>query len=269
MVIYVEYVFLQNFVLDGVLLYLSMRAAKAQISFKRLLFAAAVGGVFALVFPLFALPRFVNLILKLLFALPLCALCMKGIKTKKDRGMYAITVLFLYVFSFCFAGALFALTNAYAFTANVSLFTLCFSGIFSIGCIEFIKYRQKKRQIERFLYDCTLFSSNTSVRAQGFLDSGNLAKKNGIPVCFLSPELIFTLFERELFNEDGGHVCDEIAITTLNGIKNYPLYKGEIVIDHEKKQTKKMVYFAPSVHMLSKGYTLLLSASILDESNET
>ena len=265
MVVYVEYVFLQNFLLDGILLYLSLRTARAEISLKRLFFSSALGGAFALIFPLLSLKKPFDFLVKFLFVLPLCRVAFKGVKNKNERGRYARICLFLCIFSFCFAGGIFAFTSAYAFHANVALFTLSFAVIFAIFCVEFIKKRQKTSKIERFLYDCTVFSKTAEIRVTGFLDSGNLAQKNGLPVCFLSPELIFTLFEKDFFEKSAGQVCDEIAVTTLNGQKRYALYEGKIFINDNGKIMEKQAYFAPSVHMLRREYKLLLSSLLFEE----
>ena len=58
MVVYIEYVFLENFLYDGALLARSLFACKEKIRWGRLLVSAALGGVFALVYPLLELPNF-------------------------------------------------------------------------------------------------------------------------------------------------------------------------------------------------------------------
>ena len=62
-----------------------------------------------------------------------------------------------------------------------------------------------------------------------------------------------------------GQVCDEMQIQTVSGIKSIPLYLGEIEVKGIKDRVKKQVYFAPSKHIISREYSLLLPSSIFDE----
>lgn len=56
MVVYIEYAFAENFIMDLLLLYLSLKCARSRISWLRMIFAAAIGGVEAILFPVIAMP---------------------------------------------------------------------------------------------------------------------------------------------------------------------------------------------------------------------
>ena len=103
MEIYVEYAILENCLVDGALLYLAQAAARMKVSFARLLISSAVGGGFALLFPLLSLPPFLGWLLKLLCGALLCVI---ALKKQKGGGRYALTMLLFYAFSFCFGGGL-------------------------------------------------------------------------------------------------------------------------------------------------------------------
>ena len=90
----------------------------------------------------------------------------------------------------------------------------------------------------------------------GYLDSGNLASKGEVPVCFISPEVFYELF----IEKRQGQVFDEMKIATVSGEKRVRLYKGEIQVEKVKKQ----VYFSLSPNMLSKEYKVLLNARIFE-----
>ena len=53
--VYIEYAIVENFILDGLLLYLSFKTVRLPISKPRLLLAALFGSVFAVLFPLLPL----------------------------------------------------------------------------------------------------------------------------------------------------------------------------------------------------------------------
>ena len=94
MEVYVEYAFLENFLYDGVLLWLSLRASLTPVRVWKVAVSAAIGAIFALLYPLLTLPVFLLQMLKLAVGFLLCLLVMPGIKNKKDRGRYAMKLKF-------------------------------------------------------------------------------------------------------------------------------------------------------------------------------
>ena len=105
MEIYVEYAILENLLLDGALLLLALLAVRQKICVWRLCLAAAVGAVFAIVFPLLSLPPWAALTLKFLVGALLCVI---AVKKQNGRGRYVLTMILFYAFSFCFGGGLIA-----------------------------------------------------------------------------------------------------------------------------------------------------------------
>ena len=102
MEIYVEYALIENFLVDGALLYLAMSAAKQPICLWRLALSAFAGAAFALVFPLLSLPPWLGYLLKFLVGALLCVI---ALKRQKSWGRYALTVLLFYALSFCFGSS--------------------------------------------------------------------------------------------------------------------------------------------------------------------
>lgn len=268
MTVYIEYAFLENFLIDGMLLYLALRALKVDFKWKKLLFASLLGATFALVFPLLSLPYFWAYLLKFAVGFLLCLLAFPRIKNKKEAGRYALTCALFFLLSFSFAGAIFAVyghfsasEGGYQMEQAPFVFVLCSAIVFLIFIARFSKKIYKKRTVFRYIYDCAILFGQRRVAILGFLDSGNLATANGAPVCFLSPEISFELWESELFSPHG-----EITIQTLGGEKTLPLFKGDLEIQGEQGVfLRKGVYFAPSAHIVSREYKMLLQANIFDE----
>lgn len=261
MVIYVEYAFLENFALDGALLYLALCAAKAPIRYKRLVISAALGGVFAVLFPLLSLPTFLQAILKIAFGFLMCMLCFKRLKTKKEWGRYASVCAFFFAFAFAAGGAI---LGAYGnFHSNLPMgFVFASFLLFCLLARRFIKWIYKKRAVFGCLRTCSIVYGQKRVDVLAFLDSGNLASKNGVPVCFVSPELVYEIWGKEII-ESEGQVRDELCITTISGIKTVAVYKGVL----ETEKGKKEVYFSPSANMISREYKLLLHSQVFDEND--
>ncbi len=267
MTVYIEYAFLENFLLDGMLLYLSFHAAKIRFSRKKLLFSAALGGVFALAFPLLILPPLLEYLLKFAFAFLLCLLAFPRLKSKKEAGRYALTCACFLLFSFSLAGAIFAFYSGFSLQEEGYFigqlpFSLLLVFAFSFACfLRFLVNKiYQKRARHRHVYDCAILCGKRRVAILGYLDSGNLATKFGVPVCFVSPDIVFDFWEEECFSPE-----EFIAIETLGGEKTLPLFRGGLEIKSSGQiLIKKQVYFAPSAHIVSREYKMLLQANILD-----
>ena len=91
-----------------------------------------------------------------------------------------------------------------------------------------------------------------------------MASKDGLPVCFLVPDVFYDIFGEEmLFCE--GQVCDEIKIKTMSGERFVRVKQGEIEVKLGEKTLKKQVYFALAANMIGREYQILLSAHFLEE----
>lgn len=264
MVIYIEYAFLENFLFDCVLLYLALKAVKEPIKLKNLCLSACIGGVFAVVFPLLELPKLLAYLCKFSVGFLMCLLITPSLKTKNDRGRYAFTCVCFFSFSFFFGGVILALLQEFFPKKTPSLLVMACFACLSFVVIVCIEKFYAKRAVNRFLYDCQLTYKDVKVQLKGFLDSGNLAKKNGLPVCFISPEYFYELFSEE-YLKDGRQVLDEIQIQTVNGEKSCPVFKGEIELFFTDRKVKRLVYFGNATHILSKGYQVIISGYLLDD----
>ena len=110
MEIYIEYALAENFLLDAMLLWLSLKAAKQKIIFWRIALASVLGAVFAVVFPLLDVGKAFAYILKFAVGILICLIAVNG----KGIGRYALTALLFFGFSFALGGALLAVYSAFS-----------------------------------------------------------------------------------------------------------------------------------------------------------
>ncbi|MBE7085643.1 MAG: hypothetical protein E7366_00625 [Clostridiales bacterium] len=264
MEIYIEYALAENFLFDATLLYLSLKASKTPVRSLRLIAAALFGAVFAVIFPLLNVSTAIAYLLKFSVGFFLCLIAFPNVKIKNEWGRYALTSIFFFVFSFLFGGVLLGVLQEFFPKKIPSLIVIISFALLTIFSSWFIQKLYARRAIYRFIYDCEIAFKGRKRVVAGFLDSGNLAIKNGLPVCFLSADVWYDLFGEEIL-KTSGQVRDEITITTLGGEKTSPVFQGKIELNFEKIRLKKEVYFAPSGNMLSRGYKILLSARVIDE----
>ena len=269
MEIYIEYAWLENFLYDGVLLWLAFTAAKVKTRLWKVMLSAAIGAAFALLFPFINLPSFIKMAVKLSVGCLLCLIPYGRLKNKWQWGKYALVSTLFFAFSFGFGGTLLAfygpLSMSEAQEKEIESVWVFLGFFFLTGlALCLVKKLYKRKNIQCQLYVCRLSIGEKYIQTEGFFDSGNLARKNGKPVCFVSPVLLYDLYGASWL-EEGGQVCDEMTISTLTGERKVPLYAGEIAVETDGGKCVSQVYFAPSKNMIKREYTVLLNARLLDE----
>ena len=260
MVVYIEYAFLWNLLLDGALLRLSLYAVKRRVKFGRLLLASLLGSGFAVLFPLLSLPVFLRNVLKFSVGALLCLIAFGKLKRKKEWGKYALSIALFFAFTFAFGGAVLGVSGENTKKGAILLAL----GVFTVGALVLIKKLYKRRAVERFTYPCKVSLGEKKQSVFGFYDSGNLAVHKGLPVCFLSPEIFYDIFGEEI--AFGGATYEKISLSTVSGTKRATACLGEVEIELKKGETMiKQVYFSPSPNMVLREYPLLLNSRIFEE----
>lgn len=261
MELYVEYVILENMLLDGALLYLAQTAAGQGVSIPRLLLASALGAVFAVLFPFLPALPWLSYALKFTVG---ALLCMIAVKPQNGRGRYAPTMLLFYAFAFCFAGGLVAIFAVF----DVKYFTTQGGGILSavpVGGMMAalavfvalgkwgIKRLYERKRACAHVYPCEIVSGEKRVKLNGFVDTGNTASYNGRAVCFVTPDILYRLFDLSAPKE-------RMTVRTVSGEKSIGLFPVDEVriLDGKDVTILQGAYLSPAVHMMGKSYQLLL-----------
>lgn len=263
MEIYIEYALLENFFVDGTLLFLSLAASKQKIFWRRLLLSAALGAAFAVAFPLLPLPSLLLQAFK--FFLPLLLVAV-AVKKGKGRGRYALTALLFYALSFAFAGLLTGVLGA----LDVEYFSSDYGGIvtslpvgalfaalvlFAALCCYGVSRLYRLKKTHENIRSCEVQGEKGSVCALGYMDTGNTARYKGLPVCFVTPDLFYDLYGTEAN-------CEKTVICTLAGEKTVSVCKAmRLKIGQGKDETLlEGVYLSPSSGLIGREYKMLLPA---------
>ena len=264
MEIYIEYALMENFLYDGVLLWLAYRAAKVKTRAWKLCLSAGIGAVFAVVYPLLALPRWAGILCKIALGALLCLLPFPTLRARGQMKRYLFTVALFFTLSFGFGGALLGVYGQLSSGKKIpSLWVWIGFTLLTAGGMYLIKTLYAKRSIHSACYDCTLYVKQRNISALGFYDSGNLATYKDAPICFISPALLYDLLGDEIW-EGERQVCDETVISTLSGDKKVRLYSGKIEVKAGKEHVCAKAYFAPNKNMIGREYAVLIHARILE-----
>ncbi len=266
MTVYIEYAFLQNFLLDGALLALSLFAARVPTRAWRILLSACIGGVFAVLFPLLRLGRLLGTTCKIAVGFLLPMLAFKRIATKKEWGRYALSASLFFAFTFAFGGAIMGGMELFSLKYFSAGWVLPICALLFASATLLIERLYRKREIYRHIYPCSLHFGEKTAEALGFFDSGNRATKEGLPVCFLSADIFYQLCGEELLNaKERGQVCVEIAISTMAGEKKLLAIRGELTVKERGKVWNREVYFALSANMIGREYKIVLHSRVLGD----
>lgn len=265
MVVYLEYAFIENFIIDAGLIYLAVKAARGKTNAFRLLFAAAAGAVEAIVFPLLLLPAWAAYFIKIAGGLLLTVLALKGGKLKT----HAVAAITFFLFTFALGGLL---TAAYSFfgveaengngylveSAPVGL-VFAFSLLFFIAAANGICYLFRMRRQNRHRYEVEIIRGDTTVKWKGLSDSGNALSFRKKPVCVLSAVAAFALF--------GAHPksVGRIEVNTVNGGAERPVFVAEkmTVAKEEGFVTFENVYFTVG-EVTGKEYQIVLHTAFTE-----
>ena len=224
MIVYWEYAFAENFLLDGLLLYLALKCARTKVYRLNLVLAAAVGAAEAVVFPLIYLPVWAAYLVKIAGGILICVIGLR----KAPFKSYLITTAAFFLMTFALGGCL---TAVYSFfgvqtekgngflieRAPVGL-VFAVSGIFCILLAQGIKFFFRYQKIRRTVLGCKLRSGAREVKWKCLPDSGNLLTFRGEPVSVLSAAAVFALFGRS------PKQIGRITVNTVNGGRDSPVF---------------------------------------------
>ncbi|MBE5743214.1 MAG: hypothetical protein E7358_00660 [Clostridiales bacterium] len=228
MQVYIEYAFLDNLIINYLLLKTATRCAKIKTRFIFLFLSALVGTVFAIIFPLVRLNNSILFLIKILLACVMVYISGRFITVKS----YFITLMFFILFTFLCGGFLIALFNfsgvdynEYFLFNNDSVLPICISVLIiyltSTMIVKVTKLFVKERNLKPFLRNCALIVNGKKFIVKGFIDSGNglYDSRSGFPVIVCSNDLFSKLQSANIKKS-----ISKINFDTVSGTSTMQLY---------------------------------------------
>lgn len=176
MIIYIDVIMLENFIVNLFLLILTMKLFKYKY-YKTIYIAAMLGAIYTLV--LFTKYKFLtSLPFKLLMVVAMISITMKTLDLLK---IIKLSIGFT-ICSFTLCGIAFSFSIVSENKYNFSYFTinnysikyiLISIMIFYIIIIRIIDYLKDRTLIENFIYDIEISDNNNKIFMKGLLDTGN------------------------------------------------------------------------------------------------
>ncbi|MBR2468149.1 MAG: sigma-E processing peptidase SpoIIGA [Clostridia bacterium] len=206
MEVYIEYVLLDNLIINSVLLNLTNKTLKLKASKWNIFFSAVLGTIIAIILPLieFGIGNVFNnlifILIKICLGLAMCFI----LKKPDNFTRYMATVFLFVTYTFVLGGMCFGLMYLlnvetsfsgillFGFEIPVGLFVLM--GVFYLRIIIFlVEYVRHKCTYTNFYFDVTLKNKGESVSVTGFLDTGNQLKVDDVGLPVVNYKTIFKL----------------------------------------------------------------------------
>lgn len=244
MELYVEYVIIDNLVINTLILLCTKATMKLRSKFYQLFLSALVGTVFAVCSPLFGLQNIVLLPMKFALAF-IMILILAPFNSVKD---FFLSFVFFVLYTLLLGGACVATlllfgtsieklsAGGYDMAVPVGVILLIVSLYVSV-IIAIARYVSERKSISPFIREVELVINKRVLKFNAFIDSGNklIDKKSGLPVIILSVKLLEKYFEKEDI---------ENLLLHQGRVKN-SIFKGVHSISYStiSGESKKMVVF--------------------------
>lgn len=199
MIVYVEYVIVDNMVIDTLILLLTKKLALQKTKNWRIFLSAVFGTIVALVSPI--LPNWANLVSK-----PLVAILMIALAFEKCDAKKFLTIFFLFFLStFVFGGACIGICEMFGIKYIVQNGT-AYEYKFPIGFVllvcyvtylcakNIIQFCHKKHSNDEFLFDVTFENGGMAKKTTAFLDTGNCLEFENMPITIVNFDVFESLF---------------------------------------------------------------------------
>lgn len=235
MVVYVEYVIIDNMAIDYLLISLSRKTLKLKPNFLLALLSAAVGTAAAFVIPVLSVNKGVLLAAKVAVGMIISAISGKFRNFKEYVFCYCLFILYTFIFGGAVVAFSFLLGAKYDILTGfgdgrlpVGFCVLCSIVLYySINAVVRKIYVRKTNY--NFSAEVSVCFGGESFHLKGFIDSGNglRYKKSGCPVVICSAEA----FRRKFFNTDmNKFYVGDITAKTVAGETKIKVYKPDRMV---------------------------------------
>lgn len=231
MTVYLDIVFLENVIMNYIIIFASCVVVKENVRHLRFLLASSIGAIYTIVMYLNIIPIYSNFFMKLLLSFVMIYISFLPNNWKKLLKIFLI----FYLVSFVFGGCVFALM--YFISPQLALIKNgVFVGVYPIkialigGFISFViiqisfKIVKTKLNKKDMIYEIEVIINKKSTKVKALLDTGNLLKDpiTGIPVVVIEHKSLYSVIPIQILNNIskvlGGDTIELIENNEFNKI---------------------------------------------------
>ena len=284
MEIYIEYVLIDNLVINTLILLCVKNTLKLRSSWLRLILSSGLGTLVAVVLPLFNLSSWLLVLIKIGLGVSMVLILSRYLKLKE----FIFSFLLFIGYTLLLVGA--SLATLLAFGTSLELLSqggydiavplgviLLIVSIYVYLIIGVAKYLSRKKELEPFIKDVKLFINDKILEFKAFMDSGNKLydTKTGLPVIILSIKSLEKYFSKDILEnlvlEQGKNVGFKnvhlISYNTISGdIKKMVVFEADKMVinsgQNEYTTNRFVVGVSYKVFNDAINYDMLLNLSV-------
>lgn len=238
MTIYIDILFLENFILNFIILYAVGIISKSKIKFWKIGIGATLGAIYAIIYYFLRSKIYLNLIAKIILSVVMIYI---SFETKNFKELFKLLVFF-YLTSFVFGGAAFSVIYMVnlgrisikngIFIGDYTLKTIFIGTVIAfiviIVSFKFIKSKISKNDL---LYDVIIKLNKKDLKTKAMVDTGNLLKEpiTNIPVVVVEHTILYEAIPKEILDNienilggDFKNISEEIKNEYMSKLKVIP-----------------------------------------------
>lgn len=238
MTIYLDVIFLENMVINYIILYATGVVLKERIKQSRLIMGSTIGAIYSIIYYLFKLKIYSGLLIKIILSIVIIYVSFNSNNLKDLLKK----ILLFYLASFVFGGAVIAIIYMVN-SQNVTIQNGVLVGNYTIKTIligivvayftiiiafKLIKTKILKKDL---ICDISIMINNKEIKTKALIDTGNLLKDpiTQIPVIVIEHTLLYDVLPKEILNNiekilggDFSKISNEIKDKYFSKLKVIP-----------------------------------------------
>ena len=209
MTVYLDIVFLENVLMNYIIVYATGVVIKNDCKRWRVFFASCIGAMYTVVMYLNIIPIYSNIVMKIILSVVMVYI---AFKQKSIKRLIKDLVIF-YLVSFVCGGCVFALMYFWqpqmvqirngVFVGAYPLKIALIGGVIAFCVLQFsFKIVKTKLNKKDMIYDVEVIISGKSVKVKALLDTGNLLKDpiTGFPVIVIENTSLNSIISKKILN---------------------------------------------------------------------
>lgn len=209
MTVYIDIIFIENIVINYIILYATGIVSKSKINQKKMIISSLIGAVYSVIYYILKINIYSNMIVKWMLSIAMVYIAFEP----KNFKVLAKKLVLFYLVSFVFAGA--ALGIIYMVnTQNITIqngmivgsYTLktILIGIVVAFIVIIIGFNFAKGKLSRkdLIYNIKIYINGKNVKTKAMMDTGNFLKEpiTNIPVAVVEHTLLYEIIPKEILN---------------------------------------------------------------------
>ena len=240
MEVYIEYVLIDNMIINSIILLLSLKMLKLSVVKWRVALGASVGTLVAILVPLISLQGVGNIVFKLALGALMCICALDKSNTKHLMRFYLCFLMFTFVMGgLCYA-IIFSLTGSTSltqYTLDIPVGVILLVVVVWARCLhKLINVIHKRGKQTLYIYELDLTLREKKYKMNAYFDTGNLMvdKKSKKPIAIVNLSKVIEEFD-----------IDELRGILSGNLSNISLEDAHFEEFKAMSVSGKMIVFKP------------------------